>query len=37
MTKGTIHKEDIAILHMYASKNRAAKYEKQKLIEREKR
>lgn len=33
MIKGSFHQEDIAILNVYTPNNRAAKYEKQKLVD----
>ena len=32
MIKGSVHKEDVTILNVYALNNRVAKYVKQKLI-----
>ena len=37
MTKEIIHKEYIAMIYMYAPNNRAAKYVKPKLTDREKK
>lgn len=33
MIKGSVHKENITVLNVHASNNRAAKYVKQKLLE----